>query len=64
MRSVINLRAEDRERALWLEAAQPKSFSSWARNALNEAARAELAARARREDEQRQRQLLREAMGR
>ena len=48
----------------WARAAGSSSFNRWARTMLNAAADAALAEVARREDELRQRSLLREAMGR
>ena len=61
MRSV---RASDEEWARWEEAAKPRSVNAWVRLLVNAGTDAELAERRRRADELRQRELLREAMGR
>ena len=58
------VRATELEWSRWAEAAAPGTVNGWLRLMLNAAADAALAERARRADELRQRELLREAMGR
>lgn len=57
-----SIKAHDEEWDRWARAAGSSSFNGWARRMLNAAADAALAEIARREDELRQRELLREAI--
>ena len=59
-----NIKASLEEWESWARAADGRSFNGWAREMLNAAAAAWIAADARQRDELRQRELLREAMGR
>ena len=58
------MRATEEQWARWDEAAKPKPLNTWLREMCDAAAAAALAEKGRRADELRQRELLREAMGR
>ena len=59
-----SIKASDGEWELWARACDGRSFNGWAREILSAAAEAWVAADARQRDAVRQRDLLREAMGR